>query len=296
MESTYRILTVILICYGVFSAMNAQTESQTSSSLDLPEGCTVQLNVVYKTVGEWKGLLNLYLPPKRSTPVPLVLMFHGGGWNHGKKEDIQRGALPFLKYGWAVANVGYRLLETAPAPAAVEDARCALLWLVDHAKAFNIDSKRIITTGSSSGGHLALIIGLLPSENPFDKDCVHGGSYTIAVIINNYGVTDVVQALQKTHWFDGVPNKVELAGALSPLNYVRGNSPPIISIHGDEDPIVPYQQAVRLHKALDSLKVKNVLYTVRDGTHGKFNNDEKHQYAEVLKNFLTEVGLLKMQE
>jgi acetyl esterase/lipase len=258
----------------------------------LPVGCSVQENVLYTTVGGWNGYLDLYLPRDRSKPVPIVLLFHGGGWNHGAKEDVQRGVLPFLKLGWAVANVEYRLLQVAPAPAAVEDARCALLWLVAHAETLGLDPERIITTGSSAGAHLALMAGLLPPGSQFDKNCAAGTRYRVAVIINKYGITDVVDALKRTHWLDGVPNKTELAKNLSPLTYVRKDIPPIISIHGDEDPVVPYEQAVRLHKLLDSVGCINRLYTVHGGGHGKFDYESNRAFAEVTKQFLMDIGLI----
>src|SRR5450759_4940617 len=219
-----------LLCSVVFG----QSDSTGPSTMLLPVGCSVQKNVDYTTVGGWNGYLDLYLPSDRSKPVPIVLLFHGGGWNHGAKEDVQRGVLPFLKLGWAVANVEYRLLNVAPAPAAVEDARCALLWLVAHAEALGLDPEKIITTGSSAGAHLALMAGLLPPQSRFDRNCDAAKYYRVAVIINKYGITDVVEALKRTHWLDGVPNKIELAKDLSPLTYVRKDIPPTISIHGDD--------------------------------------------------------------
>ncbi len=287
---------ISLLLLGILfsiSPLNAQTENPSDSVMVLPEGCTVQSNLVYKTVGEWKGNLDLYLPADTSKPVPLVLLFHGGGWNHGKKEDVQKNALSFLKFGWAVANIEYRLLDVAAAPAALEDARCALLWLVDNSTKYKFDVNKIVTTGSSAGGHLALMTGLLPENNPFDKDCIKGKKYKIVAIINKYGVTDVTEYLSKTHWLDKIPNKIEIAKTLSPLSYLNSDIPPIITIHGDEDPTVPYTQAVRLHHSLDSLKVKNVIYTVRGGKHGKFEKDENKRFSELTKQFLIDIGLLK---
>jgi acetyl esterase/lipase len=288
-----RILFLSLIAVLVFSNLPlfGQTITETDSIMILPPGCTVQENLVYKTVGDWKGLLDLYLPADQSSTVPLVLMFHGGGWNHGKKEDVQKGALTFLKYGWAVANIEYRLLAVAPAPAALEDARCALLWLVDNSEKYKFDVDHIITTGSSAGGHLALMTGLLPDVNQFDKDCIKEKHFKIIVIINKYGVTDVTAWLGRTLWLDNVPNRAELAKAVSPLTYIRPNIPPIITVHGDADPTVPYEQAVRLHQMLDSLNVKNVFYTVHGGKHGKFEKEENRKFGEMTKQFLIELGL-----
>jgi acetyl esterase/lipase len=281
----------LLLSLFLFLSIAAMAQPDSSSALQLPDGCIATQNLVYKTVGDWSGLLDLYLPKDCSRPVPLVIMFHGGGWNHGRKEDVQRGALTYLKYGWAVANVEYRLLDVAPAPAAVEDARCALLWLVTNAGKYSLDPQRIVTTGSSAGGHLALMVGLLPPGNQFDRDCEAQKEYKVVAIINNYGVTDVVEALRKTHWLDGAADKRALAEAVSPLTYIKKGIPPIISVHGDADPTVPYTQAVRLHQKLDSVGVKNVFYTVRGGKHGKFPKEESAVFKGKVKQFLEEIGL-----
>ena len=48
-----------------------------------------------------------------------------------------------------------------------------------------------------------------------------------------------------------MPNAAEIARSVSPLTYVRPGLPPIITIHGDKDDVVPYTQSTRLHRRLD---------------------------------------------
>ena len=90
-----------------------------------PEGFSTQLNVVYAKVNDWEGRMDLYLPPAEGAPTPVIINIHGGGWNHGAKEE-QGGFTPYFKAGFAVANIEYRLTSQATAPAAIEDTRCAL--------------------------------------------------------------------------------------------------------------------------------------------------------------------------
>jgi dipeptidyl aminopeptidase/acylaminoacyl peptidase len=52
--------------------------------------------------------------------------------------------------------------------------------------------------------------------------------------------------------------------------------PPIITIHGDKDSVVPYSHAVRLHQALDKAGVPNELITIKDGDHGQFTVEQTH--------------------
>jgi dipeptidyl aminopeptidase/acylaminoacyl peptidase len=66
-------------------------------------------------------------------------------------------------------------------------------------------------------------------------------------------------------WLGGLTNKEEIARESSPLTYVRKQNPPIITIHGDADEVVPYSHAVRLCEALDKAGVTNELYSIKGG-------------------------------
>jgi acetyl esterase/lipase len=67
-------------------------------------------------------------------PVPTVIYFHGGGWFFGDRTGAIPYLMPWIARGWNVVNVEYRMSGTALAPAAVEDARCALRWVYRNAQ------------------------------------------------------------------------------------------------------------------------------------------------------------------
>src|SRR6185369_9890769 len=110
----------------------------------------IQPNITYAIANNTELKLDLYLPKDRAASKPTLVLFHGGGWVDGAKERNVFYLLPYLSMGWTVINVEYRLARNSPAPAAVEDCRCSLRWLVYHAKDYNIDTSRIVLTGTSA--------------------------------------------------------------------------------------------------------------------------------------------------
>jgi dipeptidyl aminopeptidase/acylaminoacyl peptidase len=87
-------------------------------------------------------------------------------------------------------------------------------------------------------------------------------------------------------WLGSMTNRNEVAERTSPLTYVRPGLPPVLTIHGDADPVVPYSHALRLQEALDGVGVANQLHTVPGGGHGGFTVDEYQEAYEVLRAFL----------
>ena len=79
---------------------------------------------------------------------------------------------------------------------------------------------------------------------------------------------------------------MEIAKRVSPLTYVRAGLPPILTIHGDKDQLVPYQHAVRLHDALTKAGVANQLLTIPAGGHGNFKPEERTKAYQKIREFL----------
>lgn len=275
-----------------------QPDTNTYKAVEYPDGYTARLNVVYTKVKDWEGRMDLYLVPKGKAPSPVVINIHGGGWNHGVKES-QTGYNTFFKMGYAVANIEYRLTGQATAPAAIEDTRCALIYLIKHATELNIDRDKIVIMGGSSGGHLALMGGLLADDHRFDGNCPGVDNIRVAAIIDKYGITDVwdwgygtnITSKSATRWLGDRSKDKEFAASVSPITYVNKNSPPTFIVHGDADPTVPYQQSVELHKKFLAVGVKTELMTVKGGLHGKFDKQQNSEVNNSIAAFLKGLGL-----
>jgi len=265
-------------------------------------------NITYAVAGGTELKLDVYRPRAVGPPRPTLVFVHGGGWVSGAKEDAVLWLVPWLEAGWPAVNVEYRISRTAHAPAAVEDVRCALRWVARYARDHGFDPARIVVSGDSAGGHLALAAALLPPATGLDRGCtvpypagtnswvsVPEWNVLPAAVVSWYGITDVEEMLSgprargyAIEWLGSRPEREALARTLSPLSHVRAGVPPVITIHGDADPIVPYSDAVRLHEALAKAGVANRLVTIAGGEHGGFKPAEMDTAYAAIRAFLKE--------
>lgn len=281
------------------AALPAQPRAFDSVAVMIENSYSVTPNVVYRTTGGVDLRLDLYLPRRATAPVPTLVYFFGGGWVVGSKDRAVMRLLPWLAKGWAVVNVDYRLARTALAPAAVEDARCALAWVFDHAKEHRFDSTRVVTAGHSAGGHLALMAGMAPRAAGFERECVGSAPMpAVAAIVNWYGPTvvdprDDVPPEQSftVRWLGNQHDRDAIARRVSPLTWVRPGAPPVITVHGDSDGTVPYAAATALKEALDRAGVINELVTIVGGGHGVWPMAEWVRAEEAVDRFLRSRGL-----
>ena len=99
-----------------------------------------------------------------------------------------------------------------------------------------------------------------------------------------------------TNWIGNRTDGRELAALVSPIAHVHRGVPPVLTVHGDHDEVVPYAQAVRLHEKLQAVGAPNRLVTVREGGHGFYDRDKTLNAHAAIERFLTEHGLLRSRE
>jgi acetyl esterase/lipase len=295
MRNGFALLFIVLISVSAF----AQTSS-TDWAVHAANEYQIFPNLTYLTASNFEAKLDIYKRRDTTGPQPTVIYFHGGFWAAGTKEGSVMSLVPWFEMGWNVVNVEYRLARVAVAPAAVEDCLCALRYIANQAKTYDIDTNRIVLTGESAGGHLALTTGIIPDTAGLDRECAGAALPRVAAIVNWFGISDVYDVIEGPHranaamqWFGSLPNREEIAHRVSPLTYVRSGLPPILTIHGDADTTVPYPQAVRLHEALTKAGVTNQLVTIPGGKHGNFTPDERTKIYAAVRAFLAKNGLGK---
>jgi acetyl esterase/lipase len=320
-----RIALILSLFVMMAGTSSAQLSPSATWATQMAAQYTMNANVTYRNASNQQLKMDIYYRRGVTTPQPTLVYMHGGFWVAGAKETAILALMPWLEMGWNVVNVEYRLGNAADpstlAPAAVDDCFCALRFVAAlPANPYNIDKNRIVVTGESAGGHLALAMGMIPESARIGVECAgatapppagaRGGAPRgaapapatpvtlppapkVAAIINWFGVTDVPDVIDgpnrqaaAARWFGDMPNALEVARKVSPLTYVRAGLPPTITIHGDNDVTVPYSEAVRLHDALAKVNVPNELVTIKGAGHGGFSADDRVRIYTTIRAFL----------
>ncbi|MFN0178402.1 MAG: alpha/beta hydrolase fold domain-containing protein [Gemmatimonadales bacterium] len=249
--------------------------------------------------GSWVGEPTYF--ERAPDPRPALIFIHGGGWIGGDKTGQDILFLPFLERGWHVANITYRL-GPSTAPAAVDDALCALKLVADSAGAYGIDRTKIVVSGASAGGHLSLTTAILGSRP--GHPCYPGDGFRVAAAINWFGITDIaaVERFLAEHlpefnyargWVGDTARIADISARYSPLALVDATAPPILTIHGEVDSVVPHSQAAAFHTRLAELGVVNQLLSLPGGKHAGFTDDQFQRAWRAMFRFLGERGVTR---
>jgi acetyl esterase/lipase len=238
-------------------------------------------DVRYATVDGHELKLDLYRPAKVAKP-PLIVWVHGGAWRAGSKKEMPLLAL--VDAGYAVASVDYRLSPQAPFPAQIHDIKAAIRFLRAKQADYGYDSRRIIIAGASAGGHLASLVGVSNGNRELEGSV--GGhldqSSDVQAIVSFFGMSNLTTILSQSTphglkvrvpalelLLGGPPEeKPDLARLASPVFHVDEHDPPLLLIHGDQDPQAPINQSHELQGRYEAVRRPCVFHVVHGGRHG----------------------------
>ena len=231
--------------------------------------------------------LDLARPSTGKGPFPALIFLAGNGWGYVSglnrtQHDIQ--IIDAAHRGYVAASVDYREAhrgETGesknPFPAQVHDVKAAVRWLRANAEKYDIDANHIGAAGWSSGGHLALMLGLTDASDGLEGEGANMEySSRVQAVVSAGGITDLASCYNDSDVAKGfvgafigaspeeAPDRYKAA---SPVTYVTRDDPPILLIHGDGDSAVPFSQAVLLDAKLQEAGVIHTLMAKKGGTH-----------------------------
>jgi len=259
----------------------------------IPEGIQVQRDIPYADTDNPRQMLDLYLPKKRATDkrLPVVVWIHGGAWRAGNKAGGMRNLAELVASGhYAGVSVAYRLTDEAIWPNQIHDCKAAIRWIRAHAEKHGLDPERIGVWGSSAGGHLVAMLGTSGGVEELEGTL---GKHTeqssrVTCVVNYFGPSDLLTMgkypSQMNHDAAGSPEsrlvggpvqeRRDAARSASPTTYVSKDDPPFLIVHGDQDPLVPHNQSVRLSELLQKAGTDVMFITITGGSHGGFRSEE----------------------
>jgi acetyl esterase/lipase len=232
-------------------------------------------NVAYGDAGK-RNLMDLYrrrdLP---ATPGPVLIHFHGGHFQIGRKS---REALPLLyrlaSDGWLCISANYRLRAAGRFPNSLIDAKAVIAWARTHASEHGADPSQIVVAGGSAGGHLASMAALTPNHPGFQPPGADVDT-TVAAAICLYGYYG-----RRT---SGTPPS-------SPQEYITSKAPPFLVAHGDNDNQIDVTRADAFVERLRSTSTAPVVYFRLPGAQHSFDLFRSLRFDQVVDGIVTFLG------
>ncbi len=143
---------------------------------------------------ECKG--DVYFKEGASTPMPVIINIHGGGFVKGDKKHRKSISHLYADRGWFVWNVNYRLSPKSVFPSIVEDSINALNYLETLKEKYDLNLDKIVLTGDSAGAYAATyVVAALNDKALSDKLGVPEGKFRPAGLVSFCGPYDLLKAL-----------------------------------------------------------------------------------------------------
>ena len=283
----------IILLVFLAAALSAQTNRVYPY---FPTGTELHADVNYAGDTVSKHLLDLYLPPESTGPLPLVVWIHGGAWmvndKYADMSYMQQTVHDIVAEGYALASVDYRFSTQAVFPAQLQDCFAALAFLTEHASDYGLDTSRIALMGFSAGGHLASLAGL--AHNARMEEFYPVGAtrdFRIRGVVDFYGPANLVMfpgagdpESPESRLLGAAPlDRPDLAEAASPVTYVDADDPPFLIVQGALDESVDPVQSRLLSSWLTVRGVENELIIVPGAPHYGPEFDVPEVRSRVLK-------------
>jgi acetyl esterase/lipase len=287
-----------------------------------PPDPVVERNVVFGMYSGLALLMDVYRPAKPNGAG--VIAIQGSGWYSPLRYDaapitarpgVIAYAQHFAQAGYTVFVINHRAAPRFRFPAQLEDAQRAVRFVRAHAAEWHVDPARIGAFGSSSGGHLAELLGTVDGAgDASSSDPTERESAKVRAVVALFAPADMVRQAQTSirdahvalMGFEYLDPAMRAPGSVrpdesenveyrraSPSSWVTADDAPMLLMHGDADEVVVFEQSELMSAALQKAGVANELIRVPGGRHGdNFQLDPKDprlpdQYGESIRWFDT---------
>ncbi|SDR65423.1 Acetyl esterase/lipase [Polaribacter sp. KT25b] len=253
MKSKYIVIILLLLIGSIFT-VRAQDISPDSK-------------ILYKVIDGDSLYLHVFKPKLSKKPTAAIVFFFGGGWTGGNPKQFYQQSEYFASRGILAISAEYRIKKThGTSPfECVEDGKSAIRWVRENAKELNINPNKIVASGGSAGGHVALTTAVINGfENTTENLSV--SSVPNAVVAYN----PVSDTTEKGYGHEKVVGRET---EISPTHQVKKNMPPMLIFHGTKDKTVPFENAERFTRLMKEAGNECELVAIKDADHGFFNGD-----------------------
>ena len=244
--------------------------------------------IVYREIAGRELKLHVFLPEgwKPTDRRPCFHIIHGGGWGGMDPSRMYPFAADFARrYGMVAVAPEYRLYRPDRSVSVfdcVDDANASVRYLRTHAAELGIDPERLVVSGASAGGHLAVGTALFAGEGDAAKASRPNALVLLFPVIDTskdgYG-----QAKIGERWRE-----------LSPMHQVRPGLPPTLTFHGTGDTTTPFAGAKAFHEKMVAAGNRSELEVNEGGVHGYLMREEALYEATISRTaeFLQSLGIL----
>lgn len=244
----------------------------------------VAKDIPYATPAQERQVLDIYAP-KGASKAPVVFWIHGGGWQTGDKSEVKLKPKAFTDKDMVFVSTNYRLLPKVDMATIIRDVAKAIRWTHDNIAKYGGDPERILVMGHSAGAQLAAIVSIddryLKAEGlslAIIKGCVpvDGDTYDIPAIIEMAETRARVHRLPMPVFghrvkFGNDPARHKDYSAVTHVASGK-NIPPFLLMYVGGHPDTA-AQAQRLANTLKASNIPATLYSGRETTHNKINDD-----------------------
>lgn len=200
--------------------------------------------------------LDVYTPSANSSSIkPVLIFFYGGSWDSGHKEMYFFTADAFASLGYVVVIPDYVKHPKARFPAFMQDGAAAVAWVKENIEQYGGDPDKVFIAGHSAGAHLGALLMTDESylqQHSMDPLDIKG----FAGLAGPYNFTPTRESLKIVFGpEENYPN-------MQTKNFVNGNEPPMLLLHGEEDTTVGVFNQEILVKALNQVgnRSNGILY------------------------------------
>lgn len=288
-----RYLFVALLLLTVPALAQTPAKSKAPDAVDtLAKDLKPSRIAVYKKIADRELQLHVFEPAgfKAGDKRACYLIIHGGGWTGGAPPRMYPFAAHYAKLGLVGISMSYRLHSAKTGVSVfdcVKDARSAVRYIRTHATELGIDPQKVIVSGGSAGGHLAVSTALFDKVNE-DSDDLTISSTPMALVL----LFPVIDTSKEGY---GQAKIGERWQELSPAHNVRAGLPPTLIFHGTGDTVTPFAGAKSFHDAMLKAGNRSELDINEGGAHGYLMRD-KALFDDTMRKadtFLKSLGLLQ---